>query len=104
MWIIELLHKGPVYDTLNRVKIANSSLQAITPVLFLLLHLMMLIMLVKFDRRFSPFFKEQIANNLQRAFENDDALDDEEILTLGGEGENLDQSQLLQSRRSMQKK
>ena len=57
-------------DFYYRVKIVHDSLRIITPVTFLMVHLMMLHMLVKFSQRFSPELKDKIVSNLQRAFAN----------------------------------
>ena len=48
----------------------------LTPIVFLLLHLMMLYMLVKFEQRFSPELKDKIATNLQWAFAHGDKLEE----------------------------
>ena len=99
MELSELLENNTEDDTYYRVRIVYSSLRVITPATFLMLHLMMLCMLVKFNQRFSPELRDKIANNLKSAFANGDSS--VENLNLDeGEQEN----QLQESQRLMQRK
>ena len=89
-------------DTYYRVVIAIASLEVITPLVFLLLHLMMLHMLVKFDQRLSPELKDKIANNLRWAFAKGNLLDENLNLEDGDDLSN--QSVLQQSRKAIKRK
>ena len=61
---------------------------------------MMLYMLVKFDRRFSPELKDKIAKNLQRAFANGESLED----NLSLNDADHEQNKLMEPQKSLQRK
>ena len=56
--------------------IANAYLSMMMALLFLGLHLLMLHMILKFDRRLSPELKARIADRLRQAFANGDSLEE----------------------------
>ena len=76
----ENVQEDPTNDGYYRFEIAYASFQIVLAFLFLGLHLLMLHMIVKFDRRLSPEMKVQITDRLRQAFARGEFL--EESLSL----------------------
>ena len=72
MEFVELDHRNPKDGTFYRFQIANAYFSVLIALLFLGLHLLMLHMIVKYDRRLSPELKAKIMKNLQQAFADGD--------------------------------